>query len=195
MSIRIQSPRERIAALAAEVHTRFVDPDRIDDVALTSGIVLVRNNGPIGRDAGFAHIHSVSAPVYVESLAHPGELSRVWGRETKRIVRSIAINPNAGIPEREIFWHEYYHLFYSPQGIQHSERFAHAYSTEGVLHHQEERRADEFASAVLVHPIEECDSMMEIAEKFGVSERIAMCAFRFARQLKMDRSERQALRI
>ena len=122
----------------------------------------------------------------MESLARPGELIRVVGRERKKIVRSVVINTNAGIPECEIFWHEYYHLFQSPNAIQHSERFSHAYSTEGVLHHQEERRADEFAAAVLVYPIESCEDVGQIVERFGVSERLAKCAMKLAGQLMAD---------
>jgi hypothetical protein len=187
MPVRIPSSREKILALADTIRERFADPFKIDDVAVADEIILVRTAGPAGKDAGFAHVHFIREPVFIDSLARPGERSEVWGRENKRTVRSVVINSNAGVPEREVFWHEYYHLFHSPKGIQRSERFEHHYSTEGVLHHQEERRADEFAAAVLVHPIEECLDAAEIMERFGVSQRLAICALRFAKQLAADR--------
>jgi hypothetical protein len=189
--------REAILRIAQDIRVRFANVS-IDDVARESGIVLVREDGPIGKDAGFAHIELIEEPVFVESLARPAERMRVWGRTEKRAVHSIVINPNAGIPEREIFWHEYFHLFYSPDAVQRSERFHHRFSTEGALHYQEERRADEFAAAVLVPSIEASASIPEIAERFGVSERIAKCAVRLYRQVaarshrrvRLDQSER-----
>jgi hypothetical protein len=174
--------REAILRIAQDTRIRFANVS-IDNVAQECGIVLVREDGPIGKDAGFAHIEYIDEPVFVESLARPTEQMRVWGRTEKRAIRSIVINPNAGIPEREIFWHEYFHLFYSPDAVQRSEQFHHRFSTEGALHYQEERRADEFAAAVLVPSIQASANVTEIAERFEVSERIAKCAVRLYRQV------------
>ena len=44
---------------------------------------------------------------------------------------------------------------------------------QGVLHNQEERRADEFAAAVLAPSPEACATIFDICERYGVSERLA----------------------
>lgn len=168
---------ESILSLADDIRSLY-DPRAIDEAALASNILLVRTDGPEGKDAGFAHIEYVLRPASVESLARPGEWLRVWGARKKIAVRSIAINRNAGIPECEIFWHEYYHLFFSPRGIQHGEQFVHHYSTEGALHFREERRADEFAAAVLVPSLADCETIADIMEQHNVSERLALIAAR-----------------
>ncbi|MDP4198141.1 MAG: hypothetical protein Q8922_01780 [Bacteroidota bacterium] len=169
--------RESILSLADEIRASF-DPFDIDFAALASGIILIRTDGPVGKDAGFAHIEYVLRPASIESIAHPGESVRVWGASRKIAVRSIAINRNAGLPEGEIFWHEYYHLFFSPRGIQHGEQFVHQYSTEGALHFREERRADEFAAAMLVPSLAGCETISDIMEQHAVSERLASVAAR-----------------
>ena len=183
MTSELLSGREKIARLAEEIRSRFGDVSRIEDIAAASDILLVIEDGPLGKDAGFAFVQYISEPVFIESLARPGEFVRVWGEERRTAHRSIVINPNGGVPEREVFWHEYYHLFHSPNGVQHSERFPHRYSTEGVLHNIEERRADEFAAAVLISPLDELDDIPTTMDRFSVSERLAKCAMNLARQL------------
>ncbi len=164
--------RERIVQLASDIRARY-NPREIDYIASEHGIVLIRSAGAVGRDAGFAYIEFVRRPELIESLSHPDRPVLVWGGWRKEPLYSIVINTNSGIPEAEVFWHEWYHLFHSPLGIQRSERFEHRYSTDGALHHQEERRAEEFAAAVLVPSIEDCMTIFEICERFGVSERLA----------------------
>jgi hypothetical protein len=164
--------RDRIIQLAAGIRGRY-DPRAIDFAAQDSGIVLVRSAGALGRDAGFAYIEYVRRPELVESLSHPARPVLVWGGWRREPLYSIVINTNSGISETEVFWHEWYHLFHSPHGIQGSKNFEHRYSTDGVLHNQEERRADEFAAAVLVPSIEDCETIYDIINNFGVSERVA----------------------
>jgi len=164
--------RERIIQLASEVRERH-DPRNIERAAIEQDIVLVRSAGALGRDAGFAYIEYVRRPELVESLSHPERPILVWGGWRREPLYSIVINTNSGIPEAEVFWHEWYHLFHSPHDIQRSERFEHRYSTDGVPHNQEERRADEFAAAVLVPTVANCATIFDIIEQFGVSERLA----------------------
>ncbi len=166
------SRRERIIQLAAAIRERYAQR-AIDFAAQENDIVLVRTAGAIGRDAGFAYIEYVRRPELIESLSHPDRPVLVWGGWRREPLYSIIINTNSGIPEAEVFWHEWYHLFHSPQGIQRSKNFEHRYSTDGVLHHQEERRADEFAAAILVPSIEDCETIYDIMSDFGVSERLA----------------------
>jgi hypothetical protein len=173
----VATQTDTICTLAAEIRERF-GACTIDDVALAQNIILIRTDGPHGKDAGFARLHFIQRPAYLESLARPGEFVRLWQYACRIPIRSIAINRNASIPEPEIFWHEYYHLYYSPSGIQQSERILHHYSTEGALHFREERRANEFAAAVLVPPeaFTECETIHELMERYTVSERIANIA-------------------
>ncbi len=179
--------REQIVRLAEDVRERVGDVSQIEDIAAATDITLVIEEGPHGKDAGFAFVQYISEPTFIESLARPGEFVRVWDGDRCTVHRSIVINPNGGVPEREVFWHEYYHLFHSPDGVQHSERFPHRYSTEGVLHNQEERRADEFAAAVLIAPLDELEDIADVIERFSVSERLAKCAMNLARQLAANR--------
>ncbi len=164
--------RERIVRLASAIREQY-DPRAIDFAARENGIVLVRSGGPIDRDAGFAYIEQVRRPELIESLSHPERPVLVWGGWRREPLYSIIINTNSGIPEAEIFWHEWYHLFHSPHGIQGTGRFEHHYSMQGVLHNQEERRADEFAAAVLAPSLEACVTIIDICERYGVSERLA----------------------
>jgi hypothetical protein len=58
------------------------------------------------------------------------------------------VAPVVAPSEEEIFWHEFYHLWYSP--TVNNARFHNGdYSTAGALDAQEERRANEFAKAML----------------------------------------------
>ena len=164
--------RERIIQLASAIRERY-DPRDIDRVAQQNDIVLVRTSGPPGRDAGFAYIEFVRRPELIESLSHPERPVLVWGGWRREPLYSIVLNTKSGIPESEVFWHEWYHLFHSPHDIQRSENFEHRYSTDGVLHNQEERRAEEFAAAVLVSSLDNCSTIFDIVERFGVSERLA----------------------
>jgi hypothetical protein len=169
--------RERIIQLASVIRARY-DPRDIDAVAQHNDIVLVRTAGAIGRDAGFAYIEYVRRPELIESLSHPDRPILVWGGWKREPLYSIVINTNSGLPEAEIFWHEWYHLFHSPHDIQGSECFEHRYSMDGVLLNKEERRADEFAAAVLVPSAEDCLTMFDMIERFGVSERLAINAMK-----------------
>ena len=177
MQPALASQRDSVISVAEHIRAAF-DPRAIDTVALAQDILLIRTDGPVGKEAGFAHIDYVRRPSRIESLARPGESLLVWGRHERIAVRSIVLNRNAGIPECEIFWHEYYHLFHSPRGIQHGERFQHHYATEGALHYREERRADEFAAAVLVPSLAGCETIADIIEQHNVSERLALVAAR-----------------
>jgi hypothetical protein len=181
LSITAPIGRERIIQLASAIRDRY-DPRAIDAIAQQNDIVLVRSAGAVDRDAGFAYIEYVRRPELIESLSHPERPILVWGGWKREPLYSIVINTNAGIPEAEIFWHEWYHLFHSPHGIQRSQRFEHRYSTDGVLHNQEERRAGEFAAAVLAPFIDNCSTIFDVVERFNVSERLAIVAMKLYTQ-------------
>jgi hypothetical protein len=171
------SRQEEILRLAEGIRARF-DPSKIDEVAIAYDITLIRSRGSDVNAAGFAYTWTEHDPIFIDSLSHPGQPLRVWGEKEKSTKRAIAINSNSELPEREIFWHEFYHLFYSPESVDRAEEFKHSFSVS-VLHSKEERRADEFAAAVLIPSIEFIDSIEGIADRYNTSNRLAEIAVKF----------------
>jgi len=169
--------QEEILRLAEGFRARF-DPTKIDEVSIAYDITLIRTRGSDDNAAGFAYTWTEQDPVFIDSLTHPEQPLRVWGERAKNIKRAIVINSNSELPEREIFWHEFYHLFYSPESIDRAEEFKHNFS-ESVLHSKEERRADEFAAAILIPSIESMDSIEGIAHHYDTSKRLAAIAVKF----------------
>ncbi len=174
--------REQILLLADELRNRF-DPRNIDRITQEYQILLVRKAGSSSGAAGFAHVEYRQRPEFIESLARPGEFLPVWESQSSERFTSIVINANSSIPEAEIFWHEFYHLYYSPESIQGSQRFEHRFLIE-LSDNIEERRADEFAAAVLVPTIEGCETIREISERFSISPRLAKAAVQLYRSIE-----------
>ena len=176
------SRREHAVQFAEELRTRF-EPLKIDGVAQEYQILLIRKAGsPLGA-AGFANVEYHLRPEFIESLARPGEFLPVWESQNAERLASIVINTNSPIPEPEIFWHEFYHLNYSPESIQSSQRFEHRFLIE-LSDNIEERRADEFAAAVLSPTLEGCETIVEISERFSVSPRLAKAAVQLYRPIE-----------
>jgi hypothetical protein len=170
------SRREEFIRVAAELRARFNLLD-IDRIAEECHILLIRTSGSKEGAAGFAHVEYYARPEYIESLARPGELLPVWEPEAMERLASIVINTLSRIPAPEIFWHEWYHLFYSPERVQGSQRFEHRFLA-AISDSMEERRADEFAAAILVPSLADCETVGDIMERFGVTGRLAAAAIR-----------------
>lgn len=176
ISVPPQTRRDHVLRIADELRSLF-DPQEIDRVAQNYGILLIRKAGSRNGAAGFAHIEYHRHPEFIESLARPGEKIPVWESNEKERFLSIVINTKSSIHENEIFWHEFYHLFYSPEGIQKTIGFEHRFHME-ISDSIEERRADAFAAAMLIPSIEYCATVFDIMERFSVSERLAQCALK-----------------
>lgn len=174
--------RADIARLASDVRARIAGLS-IDEIAEQEDILLIRTPGPRGRDDGRSELIVEHLPVFIESLAVPGEAIPLWGVRLRRFLSVIFLNENSSRPEREIFWHEYYHIRHSPLGVQRVERFRDSYSTEAALHHHEERRANDFAVAMLVPSIVGFRDASEIAWHYSVSEELAEHAVRYYRAI------------
>jgi hypothetical protein len=157
--VHIPVRRDELIALARATREkyRFLT---LDEIAEAENIVLVRMPDPSASSGGFA---------YTEILEEHGE---------RVAVDSIVMNPKYKnsdgelVSEEQIFWHEFYHLWYSPSRIDTVADF-YEYSTHNVLHSQEERRAEEFTAAVLIHSIGARDTIASIQERYGITSALA----------------------
>jgi hypothetical protein len=145
----------------------------IDEVAECENIILVREPDAASKKAGYACSIKSEVPKRIESLSQPGKFILSFTEKEITFHDSIVINPLYGIPEQEIFWHEFYHLWYSPSRRLKLE-FFHQFSTGATLDAQEERRANIFAAHVLIPSLEGADTPTVLSEKWNVSEEMAM---------------------
>ncbi|MEO6941163.1 MAG: hypothetical protein ABI444_13700 [Candidatus Kapaibacterium sp.] len=157
--------RDELILLAAEARKKYAGMS-IDEVADREHVFLHRERGPAAASGGYAF----------------AQIEMGWDGQPY-VFEAIVLNPEFQNPhgerisEREIFWHEYFHLWYSPSMIDSPDRFLHHYSTVGVLHAQEERRANEFTAAVLVGKLELGETAETLSERCGISSSLASIAF------------------
>jgi hypothetical protein len=144
--------RDEIADIARHLKEKYRDMT-IDEVATKEDIILVREPAADSKKAGY----SVTFPrgkrrKRIPSLARPGtyivSLSEWETIFQDAIVINTEYDMKPRLREEEIFWHEFYHLWYSP--TVNNARFHNGdYSTAGALDAQEERRANEFARLMI----------------------------------------------
>ncbi len=156
----------------------------IDEVAADEDIILVRMPDMLAKKAGYA----VSAPVSmrrkrIPSLAMPGRMLISYTEWEQIFQDCIVINtayncsddvckftaPN----ENEVFWHEFYHVRYSP--TENTASGKGAYSMIGVRTAQEERRANTFAGMMVIADTDGCDTIEDVMRKWGVTREVAKC--------------------
>ena len=145
----------------------------IEEVARKMEIILTCFDDPEIKIGGYAYVTSTEEPLFVDSLARDGGIVRVLGASKQYPHRAIVINRGYGLSDAEVFWHEFYHLFFSPESRDVSTDFRHVFSTEGALHAQEERRANEFAAAILIEHIESDVIIEDLMCQYCVSRRVA----------------------
>ena len=140
----------------------------IDEIAECTGIYLKRDSGP-SATGGFAHF-----------LRH---------RDDENIVRYVPVimintqhRTEHGEPvgEREIFFHEFYHLLHSSVENDFLLSGEESLITLRAMHAQEERRAQDFAARMLIDEIRAGETAREIAWRCDVSTRLAEHACRAA---------------
>jgi Zn-dependent peptidase ImmA (M78 family) len=167
--------RDEIAALAAETRTRYAGKS-IDAIAEDEHLLLIRQPDPNTTKEGFCCVLPRTRRKRLTSSARPDTELISFAEEEKTFINAIIINPCATNNQEEVFWHEYYHLLYSPSrsGVT----FYGGYSSGGVLDKQEEGRANLFAAFILMPDIEEDDTIYSLAEKFDVSLEIASARLR-----------------
>jgi hypothetical protein len=167
--------KEEIVALAKLERDKYGGMS-IDEVAEQENIILIREPDAHSKKAGYACSLKSQTPKRIESLSIPGKFILSFREKEISYYDCIVINPLYGIPEREIFWHEFYHLWYSPSRQMKLE-FFHQFSTGGTLDAQEEKRANIFAAYMLIPAIEREDSLPNLSAKWSVSERLARIRF------------------
>lgn len=143
--VHIPFRRDEIAALAADARERYRGMT-IDEVALRENIELVRMPDKSVAKAGFSAAIPVRTKLRkrIPSLARPGEFVVSLTEFETVYHNAIIINTASAIAEEEVFWHEFYHLWYSPT-VNNARFHEGEYSTAGALDAQEERRANQFA--------------------------------------------------
>ena len=144
--------REEIAALAKH-YREIYDWVSIDDVAEREGIILIREPASEVAARGYA----VTVPKgqrrkRIPSLVRPGtyiisdcEWETVW--QACIVINSAHEANEESESEEFVFWHEFYHLGYSP--TRNTANFFHSFSTTGILDAHEERRANYFAEKMV----------------------------------------------
>src|ERR1051325_11404561 len=106
--------KAEIIALAESARKKYFSMS-IDTVAERENIILIREPGAASKKAGYACSFKSVTPKKVESLSQPGKFIFSFAEKEITFQDCIVINPLYGVPEREIFWHECYHLWYSPR--------------------------------------------------------------------------------
>lgn len=156
----------------------------IDEIAADEDIILVRMPDMLAKKAGYA----VSAPVgtrrkRIPSLATPGRMLISYTEWEQIFQDCIVINtayeyademckftaPN----ENEVFWHEFYHVRYSPSENTATQKGA--YSMIGVRTAQEERRANTFAAMMVIADTDGCSTIEDVMRKWNVTREVARC--------------------
>ena len=159
--------RDEIIALAHHTREQFA-AHSIDEVAERQGILFLRRPDPNATKAGFSCIMKRKRRKRIPSIARPGKYVFSFHEFEEVIDEVIVINPLCAPNEQEVFWHEYYHLYYSPSRSGGS-AYIGGYSTSGVLDKQEEWRANLFAAVILVPTLKKGDTAEKLVADFGVT--------------------------
>lgn len=163
--------RQDIVALAAAARQKHRGRS-IDRVADAEGIVFMRVPDPNGTREGFSCMLTSRVPKKIESSSDDRSMIFSFAEEVEVDYPAIVLNPLCCRHEAEVFWHEYYHLWYSPSR-KGAASFYNGYSTEGALDKQEERRANLFAAYVLIPEVQAGDTTQHICDTWGVSPSLA----------------------
>lgn len=173
--------RSDVFRLAEPFRQQFIH-QRIDDVARKFDIRLQRAPHPGNGPDGVAVIDTYTQPIAIEPLACDRPI-RVWGGYAKAEDRYVLINSNSTLPEREIWWHELYHVLFSPR----TDRRTVFTFNSSYEYRREERRADDFAAAILVPTLVRVNSLDDIEAQFDVSKRLARHAMDLHVALAIER--------
>lgn len=167
---------EEVVALGRATRLKYAGMS-IEDVARNESIIL--------QIVSFAELHrggiSVFQPVdtfYVfESLVDDDcfiESRYPLARSTIKLITLAYdyVRDGEHIAIEQIFWHEYYHMNWSPE-LAPYDPDAHEYATHGVLDAQDENRADLFAAAVLIDDMHSFDTPHSLAARCNITLSLA----------------------
>jgi hypothetical protein len=175
-TIHIPLRDEEVVALGRATRLKYAGRS-IKEVARDGSIILrFVSSGEIKR-GGMCIYQSVETSYLFESLVDEGRLIEARYPAVPSGIKLIAIandyeREGERISLEEIFWHEYFHIHWSPE-LPPYDPDKHEWSTHGVLDKQDEHRADLFAASVLIDRITEWDDASTIAERCHVSLRLA----------------------
>jgi hypothetical protein len=164
--------RSEVFRLADRFRKEFSDL-RIEDIAERFEIKLLYTDGPESAPDGVAILQPFTRPLAVSSLVSPNDRVRVWGGVEHAIERVVLIRRNSLLPLREIWWHEFYHILFSPRSAATTMIVFNGANHE---YRVEERRADDFAAAMLVPSLEGLTSLDDVIERYSISKRLAQHA-------------------
>jgi hypothetical protein len=120
-----------------------------------------------------------TAPLLFPSIADEATIIRSRERAAlwERIIVIFAGYKRGGerVSLEEAFWHEYFHLHWSDV-LEPYDSMKHEYITHGVLHQQDEHRADLFAAGVLIDHIDRRDTPATISARCGITQWLASLA-------------------
>ena len=126
----------------------------IKEVARAESIILEFVTYRQIQRGGLCVAQDLDTTYLFESLAIPGRLieARYPAVRTRLQLIAVAKDYYRGeekVTPEEIFWHEYYHLNWSPELLPYDPDI-HDAATHGVMDRKDERRADLFAASVLL---------------------------------------------
>ena len=142
----------------------------IEEIADRFDVHVHRTEGAEHGPDGVAIVEAMTRPLAVASLVDEQRVLPVWGGVAMKEARYILLNTRSKLPEREIWWHEFYHILFSPRTSSRQ-----VFTFDGSRHEYrvEERRADDFAAAMLVPSIAGLTSLEDIIAQYNVSKRLA----------------------
>ena len=126
----------------------------IKEVARAESIILEFVTYKQIQRGGLCVAQELESTYLFESLAVPGRLIEARYPAVKTRLQLIAVAKDyyrgeEKVTPEEIFWHEYYHLRWSPELAPYDPDI-HDAATHGVMDKKDERRADLFAASVLL---------------------------------------------
>jgi hypothetical protein len=172
---------DEVVALGRATRLKYAGRS-IEEVARQESIILQIASYAELKRGGISICQAIDTFYVFESLVDPDRFieSRYPAFESTIKLIAIAhdhIRDAEAISLDEIFWHEYFHLNWSPE-LEPFDPAKHEYTTHGVLDKQDEARADLFAASVLIDRVEPWDDARSIMQKFDVSHLLASLALR-----------------
>jgi hypothetical protein len=152
----------------------------IEEVARNESIILRIASFAEMKRGGISICQEVETSYLFESLVDAERFIEARYPAVKSRLKLIAIAQDyvrggERISLEEIFWHEYFHMNWSPE-LEPFDPDKHEWSTHGVLDTQDEHRADLFAASVLIDRLEKGATTKDITGGYNVSCKLAHLA-------------------
>jgi hypothetical protein len=154
----------------------------IEDVARHESIILQIVSFNELKRGGLRFREPIDTSYLFESAVEPGKLVEARYPAVPAYFKAIAIaydyfRGDEHISLEEIFWHEYFHMCWSPD-LEPYDPTKHELSTHGMLDSKDEYQADLFAASVMIDHIRPSDTARSLCKRHGVSHKLAALALR-----------------